>query len=175
MSFFIRLLKFIDKAFARAVELLLAAILLTMVVLGASQVFLRDILSGGLSWSDVAARNMVLWVAFLGAILATRKRQHIAIDAITRFIPKAPRNVVRVFLDIFSSIVAFYLAKASYMFVLSEKDFASIAFASVPTWIVQAVIPFGFAVISLEYAIGVFLDIWRLVRPEPSVHGKEPA
>ena len=166
MNPFFKLLHLIDKAFAKVIETALAVILLTMVALGASQVLLRDLLSGGLSWSDVAARNMVLWVAFLGAILATRKRQHIAIDAVSRFIPSAPRNVVRIFLDIFSSAVSFYLAKASYLFVLSEKEMGGMAFGSVPTWIVQTIIPFGFAVISLEYAICVLQDIWRLARPD---------
>lgn len=172
MNPFISLLVFIDRAFARAVRMILVGILLLMVVLGASQVFLRDLFSGGLTWSDVAARNMVLWVAFLGAILATRKRQHIAIDVMTRFIPDAPRNVVRIFLDAFSCVVAYYLARASYMFVLSEKEMGGAAFASVPTWWVQTIIPFGFAVISIEYAIGVLLDIWRLKHPCPDADGK---
>ncbi len=133
-----------------------------MVILGAAQVLLRDFFGGGLSWSDVAARNMVLWVAFLGAILATRKRQHIAIDAVTRFIPHAPRNIVRIFIDAFSCVVAFLLARAAYMFVLQERLLGDVAFAEVPTWVVQLIIPFGFAMISLEYAIGIFLDLWRI-------------
>lgn len=159
----------LDKIFAAAVRIVLVVILLTMIILGASQVFLRDIFASGISWSDAAVRNMVLWVAFLGAILATRKRQHIAIDVITRFIPDAPRNIVRIFLDAFSCVVAFLLARAAYMFVLSERAMESVAFAEVPMWIVQTIIPFGFAVISLEYAIGVCLDIWKLAHPE--THG----
>jgi TRAP-type C4-dicarboxylate transport system permease small subunit len=166
MNLLVKFLSSIDRAFAAIVSSLLAIILLVMVLLGASQVLLRDLFSGGITWSDVAARNMVLWVAFLGAILATRKRQHIAIDVISRFIPSAPRNIVRIFLDVFSCIVAFYLAKAAYMFVLSEKMMGDVAFANVPTWVVQTIIPFGFIVISLQYAIGVLLDVWRLAHPE---------
>lgn len=146
--------------------------LLVMVGLGAAQVLMRDLFGGGLSWSDVAARNMVLWVAFLGAILATRKRQHIAIDVISRFIPLAPRNVVNIFLDAFCCVVAFYLTRAAYAFVLQERMFGSLAFANVPMWMVQTVIPFGFAVITIEYAIGVLLDIWKVTHPGSKVGRK---
>jgi hypothetical protein len=52
------------------------------------------------------------------------------------------------------------------MFVLSEKMMGDVAFANVPTWVVQTIIPFGFIVISLQYAIGVLLDVWRLAHPE---------
>jgi TRAP-type C4-dicarboxylate transport system permease small subunit len=161
----IKVLSFIDRAFAAVVKWLLVAILLIMVLLGALQVFLRNLFNSGISWSDVASRNMVLWIAFLGAILATRKRQHIAIDAISRFIPSAPRNIVAIFLDIFSCAVCYFLAKASYLFVLSEKGLGSLAFGSIQMWVVESIIPIGFAMISLEYAIGVCLDIYRLTHP----------
>lgn len=174
MNSAINFLSALDKLFAAAVRTVLVVILLAMVALGALQVFLRDIFASGISWSDAAVRNMVLWVAFLGAILATRKRQHIAIDAVTRFIPRAPRNIVRIFLDAFSCVIALLLARASYMFVLSERTMGSTAFAEVPMWIVQTIIPFGFAVISMEYAIGVCLDVYRLIKPsaeKPSADG----
>lgn len=165
----VKILTFIDKSFASIVKVMLVAILLAMVTLGAAQVALRNIFGGGLSWSDVAARNMVLWVAFLGAILATRKRQHIAIDAITRFIPQASKNIICIFLDIFSCAVASFLTKASYMFVLSERTLGDFAFGSVPMWVIQTIIPIGFALIAFEYAIGVCLDIYRLANPESGI------
>lgn len=165
MNFLINFFSVLDKIFAATVKAILVAILLVIVGLSAAQVLLRDLFASGISWSDTATHNMVLWLAFLGAILATRKRQHIAIDVITRFIPKAPRNVVRVFLDIFSCIVAFLLARAAYTFVLGERAMGSIAFAQIPAWIVQAIIPLGFILIAMEYAIGVLLDVWRIAHP----------
>ncbi len=154
----IKFFTFLDKAFGVAIKGLLVAFLLTMVLLVAAQVILRDFFGSGISWSDVAARNMVLWIAFFGAILATRKRQHISIDIITRFIPRTPKNIVRIFIDIFACVVCFYLAKASVAFVQSEKAMGGL-------WIVQVIIPFGFAMVSLEYAVGAVLDILRIGKP----------
>lgn len=155
---------FVDRTFARIVEALLIIIVLGMVCFVVLQVILRNIFDSGISWADVAARHMVLWIAFLGAMLATRSRQHIAIDAITRIIPKRSRNALRIILDALACYVSFLLAKASYAFVLEERAMQTELFIGIPTWVAQVVIPFGFAMISLEYAIGVVLDIWRIYK-----------
>lgn len=157
----------VDSIFATITQTLLIAILLFMMFLVASQVVLRNVFYSGISWADVAARHMVLWVAFLGAMLATRSRQHIAIDIITRFIPRVPRNALRIFLDAFACFVAFILAKSSLYFVLEERAMGSMLMLNIPTWVAQAVIPFGFAMISLEYAIGIGLDIYRIATHKP--------
>jgi TRAP-type C4-dicarboxylate transport system permease small subunit len=159
----VTLLAFIDRAFAVVIEVLLVLFLIGMVGLVAAQVVLRNVFGSGISWSDVAARNAVLWVAFLGAMLATRVRSHVAIDVLTRFLPRVPRNAVRVALDAFACTVAFLLARTALAFVLDERAAGSILFADIPTWTIQTIIPFGFAMISLEYAIGIGLDIHRII------------
>lgn len=164
MSWLLRFFKFIDIAFARTVQVLVVVVLLTMMLLVATQVVLRNLFDTGIPWADIASRHMVLWVAFFGAMLATRSREHIAIDALTRLFRRRNRNMIRIALDALACGVAFLLARAAYFFVLSERDAGTILIADVPTWIVQTIIPFGFAMISLEYAIGVFLDIYRILR-----------
>lgn len=156
------LLVWVDRIFAVIIEVLLVLFLIGMVGLVASQVLLRNFFGGGIAWADIAARNMVLWVAFLGAMLGTRARSHVAIDILTRFLPRVPKNAVRVGLDAFSCVVAFLLARAALAFVLQERTAGSMLFEGMPAWIAQSIIPFGFAMISLEYAIGIGLDIWRI-------------
>lgn len=153
---------FIDRTFARIVEMLLVFIVLSMVGFVVLQVVLRNFFDSGIPWADVASRHMVLWIAFLGAMLATRSRQHIAIDVITRILPRKSRNALRIVLDSLACFISFLLAKASYAFVLEEMAMKTELFIGIPTWVAQIVIPFGFAMISLEYAIGVALDIWRI-------------
>lgn len=158
----IRLFILIDKIFAATIETMLILFLMAMVLLIASQVLLRNFFNSGISWADVAARNMVMWVAFLGAMLATRTRQHVAIDILTRFLPRIPRNIVRIALDAFSCVVTLLLARTALAFVLEERSMGGMLFTNIPTWVVQTIIPFGFAMISIEYAIGIGLDVWRI-------------
>lgn len=169
MKKLIKYLSLMDRAFVQIIKALLVIIILVMVVMGALQVVLRDAFNAGFTWVDVASRNMVLWLAFLGAFLATRKRQHIAIDVITRFIPQAPRNIVHIFLDMFSCFVTYLLAHAAYLFVMQAKLSGEIAFGQVPAWMIQAIIPFGCIIISVEYFLSVLLDIWRIKHPESQV------
>jgi TRAP-type C4-dicarboxylate transport system permease small subunit len=166
----LNIFRWIDVAFERAVEILLLALLVGMMFLVGGQVVLRNFFSSGISWADVASRHMVLWITFLGAMLATRSRQHIAIDVLIRFFPKRLRNAIRIVLDLVAAWVAFLLTKAAYAFVLSERAAGTTIGEGFPTWIAQLVIPFGFAVISFEYAIGVVLDAWRIARNGSSGH-----
>lgn len=168
VNFFI----FVDSAFARIIDTLLVLILLFMTALIASQVVLRNIFNSGISWADVVSRHAVLWVAFLGAMLATRSRQHVAIDALTKFIPKRQRNMVRIGLDTFACFVAALLSKTSLLFVMGERDSGQFLFNEVPLWIAEIIIPFGFAMISIEYAIGIGLDIWRLRKDSSHIAGQ---
>ena len=162
MRWIFSLFSLVDRFFAKLVEALLIAILISMTLLVVGQVVLRNLFASGIVWGDVAARHMVLWVAFLGAMLATRGRKHIAIDAVTRLLPRRPRNLVRIILDTLACVVSFLLARASLMFVLEERAMGMELISGVPAWVAQTVIPFGFAMISLEYAVGVVLDIWRI-------------
>lgn len=164
--------KAIDLIFARIVEVLLIVLLLAMMFLVAGQVVLRNVFSSGIPWADIASKHMVLWVAFLGAMLATRGRQHIAIDALTRLFPKKVRNGIRIVLDLLAAYIAFLLAKAAYAFVIDERAMGTMLFDDFPVWIAQIIIPFGFAMISLEYLIGVGLDVWRIYKDSSHVAGR---
>ncbi|HPM41256.1 MAG TPA: TRAP transporter small permease [bacterium] len=164
MKRIINFLVWVDRLFAASVEALLIVFILGMVALVASQVVLRNFFDSGIDWADLAARNMVLWVAFLGAMLATRSRSHIAIDVLTRFMPRVPRNALRVVLDAFSCGISLLLAHAALAFVMDEKAGGALLFEGMPVWAAMCIIPFGFAMISLEYAIGIGLDIWRIFK-----------
>ena len=47
-------------------------LLLVMILLATTQILLRDLLETGLSWADPVLRLLVLWLALLGAMAATR-------------------------------------------------------------------------------------------------------
>lgn len=164
----INFFRFIDRAFAWVVEILLVVILVATVGVTFLQVILRNFFNSGISWAEIAGRNAVLWIALLGAMLATRARGHLSIDAVTKLLPRRSRNALRVFLDAFAAAICFLLAKASFVFVMDERAMSSDLFLGVKSWMVQIIIPFGFSMMSLEYCIGVVLDILRIFYPNIS-------
>ena len=79
----------IDNAlvFLRRLEdSILVALLTLMIGMAASQVVLRNFFDSGLYWSDSLVRVAVLWVALVGAMVASRDDSHIRIDLVSRLV-----------------------------------------------------------------------------------------
>ena len=146
-----RLLKRINTAIAKAERALLVFIVLLMVSLAFLQVILRNVFAHGLLWGDIFLRQMVLWVGFIGASLATREGKHIGIDLFSRMVSGKALTASRLFTNLFASVVSFVLAHAAWNFVAEERSFNSMAFAAVPAWYFESIIPVGFGLMALRF------------------------
>lgn len=120
------------------------------------QIVLRNFFSMGIVWGDTLLRHIVLWVSLLGTARATAENKHIAIDILPRLLPGAGKTVLGLVTDLFSFLVSLLLCYESWVFVINEKGAGNFAFASVPYWWLEAIFPFGFAVMSLRYAHRLF-------------------
>ena len=54
--------------------------LLVVVSLALLQIFLRNVFGFGFMWAESVLKILVLWIALLGAMVATRENQHIKIE-----------------------------------------------------------------------------------------------
>lgn len=64
---------------ARAIDALAIAAFVGMFLCVLAQVFCRYFLDDPLVWSDELARYLFVWCAFLGWVIAARKRSHLAV------------------------------------------------------------------------------------------------
>lgn len=131
---------------------LLVVAVAAMVGLAALQIVLRSGFGGGILWIEPLLHTLVLWTGMLGALVASRTGQHIAIDVLTRSLPPRWRLRVRAAACGFTAAVCAALAWHGGRYVALEYGFAGTAFADVPTWLVTAIIPAAFALIGLRYA-----------------------
>lgn len=70
--------------------------------------FLRYVFRSGLTWSEEGARYLFVWVVFLGAIVATQERGHLAVDLITSRFKGIGQRVVILFTNaVFITMLAF--------------------------------------------------------------------
>lgn len=139
-----------------AEDALLALLLAALVGFAAYQVIARNIGDGGLLWGDALVRVLVFWITLVGAMIATRRDEHIRIDALTRFFSPFWRRQSDRLAALFACAVCALLAWHSYQFVLFEYEDGVLAFASVPAWLCEAVLPVGAAIMSLRYALRVW-------------------
>ncbi len=145
-----RLLKQLNEMLARFEQGLLVAIVLFMVVFAFAQVVLRNVLDHSMGWGDILLRHLVLWVGFIGASLATKDERHINIDVFGRLLKGRAKSFVQLVINLFALYITLLLIRASYTFVLSEREYGSDLFAGIPAWYFQIIIPIGFLLIALR-------------------------
>jgi TRAP-type C4-dicarboxylate transport system permease small subunit len=90
-------LRRVDRAWARGESWLTVTVLIMMVLVAGFQAGIRNLtrfdiqwandLLTDMEWADSFLRKGTLWIAFLGASLATQKHKHIAIDVLLRIAP----------------------------------------------------------------------------------------
>lgn len=132
---------------------ILIALLLAMVVITVVQIFLRNFFEFGVIWVESFVRITVLWLAMIGAMIASRSRQHIAIDAFIINFSKRRQKQFRRVTDAFTAIVCYIVTYYSFEFVRYEYQDGGMAFASVPNWLCESVIPVAFFIIAGRYLL----------------------
>ncbi|RZU47586.1 TRAP-type C4-dicarboxylate transport system permease small subunit [Fluviicoccus keumensis] len=139
------------KALHRIEDGILALLLVVMIGLAVVQIGLRNLFDSGLLWADSLLRVLVLWIALMGAIVASREHQHISMDLITRFLSEKAARYVGSLTDMFAAGVCFLLAWHSYDFVIIERESASFTFPGAPSWLCESIMPVAFAIMALRY------------------------
>jgi len=132
-------------------DITLVTILTAMIVLAIGQVALRNVWGSGIGWADPLLRILVLWIALLGAMAATRDRNHISIDVLSKFLPAYLKKPAQLLTYLFTAGICALLAWQGGRLVLLDYQEATTMFASIPAWACELIIPFGFGVMSLRF------------------------
>ncbi len=155
-------LKRVIKITAAIEDGLLIFTLSALIVLAGTQILLRNVWHTGLSWGDPLLKIMVLWIGLLGAMAATRDRNHIAIDILSRVLPRRGKALTRLLSDLFTAVVCALLAYHGARFVWMDWEAGTIAFGKVPAWICQLIIPLGFGIISARFVLFFSLHLRQI-------------
>jgi TRAP-type transport system small permease protein len=132
---------------------LLILMLAAMVLLAASQILLRNFFNISIYGSDQLLRLLVLWVAFLGAVAASRDGKHIHVDAIARWLPGRVRAAITALTDLFTLGVCLMLAWESLRYMKDARASGEMAFGSLPVWVAETILPLAFTLIALRYLL----------------------
>ncbi len=124
-----------------------------LVLIAAAQIVLRNVFSVGLVWGDGALRLLVLWLALLGAIAASRDHKHIAIDLVDRLLSPIWRRGAAVLRYLITSGVCAALAWYSWVFVRDSREFGDTLLGDWPAWWFQIIMPVAFVLIAYRYLL----------------------
>jgi TRAP-type C4-dicarboxylate transport system permease small subunit len=145
---------------------LLIAMLALMVALAAVQILFRNFFDMSIFGADQMLRLLVLWVAFLGAIAASREGKHIHVDAIARWLPGRVKAGVTALTDFFTFCVCLVLTWQALRFLQSAHESGEMAFGALPVWVAGSILPLAFTLIALRYVL-------RLVHHVQQARGRE--
>jgi len=144
----------IEQALTRAESLVASACLLTILVLSLIEIGARNFFHTGIPGASTLIQYLVLWVSFLGAVVAVRER-HIKIDVATILISEAWRNKLERPIFLFCTLVCGTLCWYAVRFWLDEWSNVS----SDEKWIAAMgiIFPVSFCLLSLHFALRVII------------------
>ena len=136
----------------RAESLAAAAAILAMAVLPVSEMLLRPF---GISIPGQFefVKHLTLWVAFVGAMIATREKRHLTMSTGLDILPERLSRYGDLLVAAASTAVTGGLAWAGLTQVLSTYEFFGGQGAWLPNWVHESVIPLAFAVITARMVL----------------------
>ena len=143
----------LDETIERVEQALLVTFLSFIILLAFVQIILRNFFSTGLDWGDSLVRNLVLWIGFIGATLATKEGKHINIDVVSRGLPFWGKKVVALIIYLFAFLVCCGLTYAALKFIKNEVQMGNKTFLGIPTWIPEMILPVTFSLMTFRFGL----------------------
>ena len=152
--------KFLDsleRAGKFAENAALVLLLGTMIGVSVFQIINRELLGSAfaIAWADQLVKMIVLWLAMVGSIAAARDNRHIRIDLITHVLSGPVVTWAKIIVDVFAAQVCAVIAWYSYRLVREEISWGDTIFENTPLWIMHAIVPLAFALISYQFVVRV--------------------
>lgn len=138
---------------------LLITLLLSLILIAVVQIIMRNVFDSGLFWAESYIRISVLWMALLGAMIGSRHHEHLAIDVFIHKLNEKHRAIIERITHSFSGVLCFIITYHSGLFVQSEYQDGGIAFAGIPNWACELIIPITFFVIGGRYLIAAIFNL----------------
>lgn len=140
------------------IELSVAALMLSLVVLVFAQVMVRYLTYQPLAWSEEAARYAFIWLCLLGAVVAAQRGQHFVVDYAQRALPTKIYRITATLTQLLAAGFYALLATAGFR-ILSVVNLQQSPSLEIPMSIPYLAIPVG-AFLLATVAIRQAWRIW---------------
>jgi TRAP-type transport system small permease protein len=150
--------------YCRLLKVAIAICLATMVVLVFTNVVLRYLFNSGIATSEELSRWLLVWLTFLGAIVALRQHAHLGVDTLVRALPPRGKLVCFMLSYLLMLYVDALLTLGSWkQAVLTFGDTAPASGISVGLYFYSSGLVFG-----VSAAVILLFDLVRVLRGSAS-------
>ena len=142
------------ERFGTAAENTVLVLLLTaMIVLAVGQIVLREFFDTGIIWADEFVKLLVLWIAMLGSIAASRDDRHLRIDVLSHALSEKMVVVARLVVELFAAVICGVVAFHAYRWLQIEVEYEDTVLIDVPAWLAHGILPVAFALMTYRFAL----------------------
>jgi TRAP-type C4-dicarboxylate transport system permease small subunit len=161
------LLQKLERAGRLAENTALIVLLGTMIGVAVFQIVNRQILGGmfTLAWADELVRLIVLWLAMVGSIAACRDNKHIRIDLITHILTGSVITWIKILVDLFAAGVCAMIGWQAWRLIKEEMSWGDTVLGNVPLWLMHAIVPLAFVLVSYQFLVRVLRLVHSLRSP----------
>ncbi len=153
-------LRRVDGAIALVEKVLVVVAIAGMVLLSSTQIGMRTVGAGGLAWADELIRFAMMWVALLGASLATAERRHITIDLLDRSLSPRTKAAFNLVVEVLAVVVMGLIAWVGWWYIGQERAYPDRSPAlGVLYWHVKTIIPIALGVIAWRFGLLAIEDV----------------
>lgn len=132
---------------------LIVILLAVLMVLAVGQIVLRIGFASGVIWADELVKIVVLWLALVASVAASRSRRHLRIDVLNQFVPERLARLPGIVVDAFAAAVCGVVAWHSFRYVQLSAGFQETVLLDTPAWVVQGILPLCFALMTWRFAL----------------------
>lgn len=133
----------IDAIFAwilKVTRVLVGILFAAMVLVVFFNVVSRYYLDASLAWSEEVARFMLVWLVFLGAVLAYQKDEHLGLDILVKQLPRRVGAAVGVATDLLVIFAIGLLIYGGYSMAVDSWEWEA-ATVPIPLGYIYVIIP----------------------------------
>ena len=138
-----------------------SAALFSMILIPLAESFLRRTFHTGIPASTSMVQHMVLVVGMLGGAIAARDGRLLSLSNFgDTHLRGRLKTAARIFGSSVSAAVSGFLCLAAFQFVQTERQAGKILAYGVPVWVIEYVLPVGFAAIAFRILLQTS-QTWR--------------
>ncbi len=138
------------RALVGGENLLVVLPLAALVVLPLAEIVLRALFRTGISGSSTIVQHMCLFVGMFGGAIAARENRLLSLSTVTTFLSGRAKSAARLISSGVAAAVTLFLCIASFEYTQAMRPLAKVLVYGIPVWVVQLVLPVGFALVALR-------------------------
>lgn len=157
-------LRRIEAIVGIAIKFVIAVLLVGMVVLVFMNVIFRYFLNSAIAWSEEISRFMMIWLSFLGAVVAFINSEHLNLDIIVRAVPPKVSSALTILADLLVMFALGLLISGGYTLARETtlSGWTSPA-TDTPYGLIYMVVPLSAGLLFLQSAIKLIEHIQAII------------